>query len=350
MIYSLLSHHKQLSFGELIKDDDHFVLQIRFNSNTSKCPQCDQLSKREHSRYLRHLLDLPWACIPVHLELTVRKFFCDNAGCSRKIFAEKTPAFVKPYGRRTQRLDEMLQKIGWKTGGNPTAEIARIIGAPVSPSTILRLLHACEVEACSSPRVIGVDDWAFRKGQRYGTIIVDLEKGQVIDLLPDRETETLKVWLKNHPDIEVISRDRASCYSLAATKGAPNAIQVADRWHLLKNLGDALKRMLEKYNKELRQVALSIAKKERESELTIQIENEKKQADKDGQTTAPSKRHLMFDQVKELIKQGCSIRSVAKQLKMSRVTIRKYIQYDSYPERARPPVSLSGVIPYRRFR
>ena len=170
---------------------------------------------------------------------------------------------MKPYARRTARLTKHLNQIGCALGGNPGAKLAHFIGMPVSSSTILRILHKIEPEEVVTPRVLGIDDWAFRKGCSYGTILVDLEKRKPIDLLPDREMETIKKWLETRPGIEIVSRDRASCYSKAAELGAPQAIQVADRWHLLKNLGDALKRMLDKHNQELRLAAKDVAQRQR---------------------------------------------------------------------------------------
>jgi hypothetical protein len=187
--------------------------------------------------------------------------------CHRKIFAERLGEELQPYARRTNRLNQHLNAIGFALGGNAGSKLACFIGMPVSSSTLLRVILNTDDEPVNTPSVLGVDDFAFRKGNTYGTILVDLEKNKPIDLLPDREGATLEKWLKDHPGVEIISRDRAGSYAQGAKAGAPDAIQVADRWHLLKNLGDALKRMLDQHNRELRLAAEDVAKAERKKEL-----------------------------------------------------------------------------------
>jgi len=216
---------------------------------------------------MRKLMDLPWAGIPVKVNLSVNKYYCKNEECSRKIFTERFGEKLKSYARRTPRLTDHLTQIGYVLGGNAGSKLASFLGMPIGRSTMLRIIDNCadDVEV-ATPRVLGIDDWAFKKGNTYGTILVDLEKRKPIDLLPDREVETVKKWLEAHPEIEIISRDRASCYSQAAELGAPQATQVADRWHLLKNMGDALKRLLDKHNQELRLAAKDIAQAERDKE------------------------------------------------------------------------------------
>ena len=209
----------------------------------------------------------------------------------------------------------------------------------VSSSTLLRVVLNADDEQVSTPRVLGLDNWAFRKGNTYGTILVDLEKNKPIDLLPDREAATLEKWLKDHPGVEIISRDRASAYSQGAKAGAPDAIQVADRWHLLKNLGDALKKMLDRYNKELRLAAEDIAETERKKEMEAKKNDKKRNTPvrkkaanvkKDG-GIRESKLQLNFKEVKRLRKEGASIRSIRRQTGLHRQTIKRYFKYDEYP-------------------
>ncbi len=228
-------------FQALDKREDHFLLKLRTKSVQGICPDCGQRSLSRHSNYMRKLLDLPWAGIPVKVNLSVNKYYCKNENCSRKVFTERLGENLKPYARRTSRLTAHLTRIGYALGGNAGSKLASFLGMPVGRSTILRIICNCPNDfEVASPLILGIDDWAFKKGNTYGTILVDLEKRKPIDLLPDREVETVKKWLEAHPGIKIISRDRASCYSQAAKLGAPNAIQVADRWHLLKNLGEAL--------------------------------------------------------------------------------------------------------------
>jgi len=180
-------------------------------------------------------------------------FFCDNQACSRKIFAEQFGNWVSRYARRTKRLNQFLVELAALGGGEGSARIAKKMGYHWSPDTILREMMAFETPTTHLSDVIGVDDFAFRKGHSYGTIIVDLKRRCVIDLLPDRRKETLQDWLEKHPGIKGVSRDRARAYAKAVSSGAPQAFQVADRWHLMKNLGEAVERFINSKTNLIRQ-------------------------------------------------------------------------------------------------
>jgi transposase len=213
---------------------------------SARCPVCEVCSGRIHSRYGRTVADLPWRNVSVTLKIRARRFFCVNRRCERAIFCERLPK-VAPYARKTSRLEEVLLSIAFELGGEAGARLARELGLLVSPEALLeRIRRAPRCDAEEGVRVLGVDDWAKKKGRSYGTILVDLEKHKVVDLLPDRTSETLVGWLKEHPGIEIISRDRAGAYADGARQGAPDAVQVADRWHLMKNLTDAVERVLER--------------------------------------------------------------------------------------------------------
>ncbi|MDF0522201.1 ISL3 family transposase [Bradyrhizobium yuanmingense] len=193
---------------------------------------------------MRRLSDLPWQGRVVEIRLHARRFRCANSQCSRRIFTERLPETVRPKARRTSRLSESQLAIGFAVGGEPDARLSRRLAMPASGDTLLRMIRAAEFSSPGAPRVIGIDDWAWRKGLRYGTIICDLERNRVIDVLPDRNADTVASWLGRHPGIEVIARDRAGIHSEGARRGAPDAIQVADRFHLLQNLGEALRLVL----------------------------------------------------------------------------------------------------------
>ncbi len=210
----------------------------------SRCPGCGYPSRRVHSRYRRTLTDLPWGGVPVRFHLTVRKLFCDNVSCRRKIFAECLAGVARRYARRTGRQRQALEEIGFALGGRAGARLAARLGLRASRDTLLRCLRSLPLHVDYTPRVLGVDDWALRKVQVYGTILVDLERHRVVELLPDRSVETLAAWLERHRGVEVVARDRSGAYAEGIARGAPGAVQVADRWHLAKNLGDALKEML----------------------------------------------------------------------------------------------------------
>ncbi len=239
------------------------TLVVKTTAPQSVCPRCHRNSSRVHSRYTRRVADLPWHGVAVKLELHTRRFRCLNSLCTQRIFCERLRRVVAHYARKTVRLDAALELIGFAVGGEAGARLALELGLAVSPDTMLRRLRQCLPAETSAPRVLGVDDFAFRKGQRYGTILVDLERRCPIDLLPDRGAETLSTWLKAHPGIEVVSRDRSPSYASGINEGAPGAVQVADRWHLLKNVREALEQLLVRQNRLLRSRTMAVPLKAR---------------------------------------------------------------------------------------
>ena len=225
---------------------DSITLVVRTVRPRSQCPHCHRDSGSVHSRYTRCIADLPWHGISVQLELQTRRFHCQNSLCTNRIFCERLPSVVAHYARKTARLNTVLELVGFTIGGEAGTRLARELGLAVSPDTLLRRLRHFSPREPAPTRVLGVDDFAFRRGQSYGTLLVDLERRLPIDLLPDREAGTLSMWLKAHPGIEVVTRDRSKTYASGITEGAPAAAQVADRWHLLKNLREALEQLLKR--------------------------------------------------------------------------------------------------------
>ena len=215
---------------------------------SAKCPTCATKSRSRHSRYRRKLQDLPVQGSPVLLDLQVGRWRCGNGRCARKIFAERIPTLATPWAKRTNRLHDVVRLIGHGMGGRPGERLLCRLGMAVSDDTILRAVKRVEVDTGGVPlRVVGVDDWAWKKGQTYGTILVDLERSGVVDLLPERSAESLAAWLVQHPGIEFISRDRQGLYADGARSGAPQAQQVADRFHLALNLSTAVEQELARH-------------------------------------------------------------------------------------------------------
>jgi len=309
------------------------VFRLTPKQKNSCCPLCSKHSNRIHSFYTRRLADLPISGKLVQIQLKARRFFCRNKKCQRRVFTERFKADIKPYARRLSRSTDVLRKIGLYVGGNKGALLSQIMSNPVSSSTILRLVKQLEInEPALTSGIVGVDDWAFKKGRNYGTIIVDLEHRKAIDLLPDREAGTLSQWLLRHPEIHTVSRDRASAYSKGIKEGTVNAIEVADRFHLLVNLREAFKKTLYRHNAALKKTFIEYSC----ANPTILGDNNKVPLVLTKPHTPNPEREMKFKKAKDLALQGYSLRAISKALNAHRRTIKKYLMSEEYPRRQAP--------------
>jgi hypothetical protein len=224
------------------------------------CPMCGTQSSSRHSTYIRILRDLSAQGNPVNIQARSTRWRCRNHQCDRRIFAERLPRLATPFARRTARLAGIVELFGHGAGGRPSERLLGRLGMPVSDTTILRSVKKSVTAQTNRAviRVVGVDEWAWRKGTTFGTVIVDLERRQVVELLADRSAATTADWLKRHPEIEVVSRDRAGLYADAAREGAPQARQIADRFHLLKNLRETIERQLGRFEAPIRESTLQV--------------------------------------------------------------------------------------------
>lgn len=340
---TLLPDPSLIKLERFVASAEAITVVVKTRQPQALCPLCQQSSQKVHSRYTRTLADLPWQGVAIRPELTVRRFFCLTDGCPRKIFAEQLPSVVNRYARKTTRLNDALSLIGFAIGGEAGARVAKRLAMITSPDTLLRRLrHAVLVEH-PTPKVLGVDDWAFRKGQRYGTILVDLEKHCPIDLLKDREAETLRAWLAAHPGVEIISRDRANAYAEAARKGAPDAVQIADRFHLLKNLAEAFENFLKRHHKEFRKAAECL------SPAPIPRPAEDKPKQPSRADLEYERRHQRYEKARELRLQGGTIAGIARQLGISRRSIRLFLGSESCPRRMTAARRKRSLDPYQVY-
>ncbi len=223
---------------------ERMTLRVAASSGTACCPGCQSVSARIHSRYVRTVAAVSWGGVPVTLRVLVRRFCCGDACCPRRIFAERLPRLVERYARRTSALRTTLQHIGIALGGAAGVRLAAALGLPVGRTTLRTLVRAAPSPAATPPRIVGIDEWAWRRGHRFGTILVDVERHQVLDLLADRAAESTAAWLCQRPSVITVVRDRSGLYADAAHRGAPGATQIADRWHLLLNLAECLEEFL----------------------------------------------------------------------------------------------------------
>ena len=297
-----------------------------------ECPLCHVAARRLHSRYERTLADLPWAGWTVRLELGVRKLFCDNPDCGRRIFTERLPGVVAPWARRTLRLGQRLTTVAVALGGSAGARLSRDLGIPASRNTLLRLIRAAPLPVCPTPTVLGVDDWAFRKGHRYGTVLIDLERRQRVTLLPDREADTLATWLEEHPGVEIVARDRAGAYAEGTRRGAPRAEQVADRFHLVQNLAAVLETVFTTHVADLRTVEQATL--DADLGQAVRPGPSHREAPKQAKADERRERRLAkYQQVWALHRDGWTGEAIARHLGLSRRTVVRYLRHETFPER-----------------
>ena len=337
-----------LSVAQVLPAPDRITIVTTPVLSQSACPLCGGVSGRVHSHYTRTLDDLPWQGRVVVLQLRARRFRCATAGCPRRIFAERLPAAVAPHARRTARLGDIQRHIGLALGGEPGSRLAARLAMPISGDTLLRLVRAVEPQPRRPPRVVGIDEWAWRRGLTYGTILCDLERGQVIDLLPDRTSETVSAWLKQHPTVAIIARDRASVYAGAIQQGAPEAIEVADRWHLLRNLGDALRAAVGRYRKAITTAADAVAAGVHEEPGAAQV---REAAGTKLEALRRDRRRERCDRyatIRRLRDAGLPPRLIAPRVGMSQRSIERWLTAGGEPDHRRPPVT-TLIDPFRPY-
>lgn len=300
----------------MVSEVDRWVVRVRSVMRFSNCPCCGQPSTRVHSRYQRLLSDLPASGRRVYLEITARKFRCDVDGCGRRVFTERFAAgTVQSFSRRTDRLDLIVHHLGLALGGRPGQDFARRLMLPVSNDTLLRTVRRRSLPRTGPLTVVGIDDWAFRRNHRYGTIVCDLERRHVVTLLPDRERATIQAWLAGHPNIKTVSRDRGGGYGEAAARALPHAVQVADRWHLMENASAAF---LDAVRKSMRLIRSVIGATTINPDLLTRAER--------LQFEGFQRREETNAAIMAMQKEGVPIVQIAKRVGHSRILVRQVLR------------------------
>ena len=304
----------------------------------SKCTICEKYSNKVHDHYTRTISDLPVFQNKTTIILKTRKFKCQNPQCNRKVFSEQTP-YILRYSRRTKRVSKILDSLSIELTGKLGSMLSKQLLIPVSNSSITRIVHRQQLPPIIQPMVLGVDDFAYRKGINYGTILIDMETSKPIDMLPSREGKELKKWLSKYPDVKIVTRDRASSYCSAINEICPDAEQVADRFHLLMNLSDALDKYFKSMNPKIKKLI-----EDKSNELLNISDGQNAGCDKVDRSQSLSKvqkiieirvdpRQDTFNKVKELQTKGISKRKIARDLGISRNTVHTYLQLESLPPR-----------------
>ncbi len=343
---TLLADPAVLSIEKIIARNGSLTIFVRSVQQQVGCPLCQHFSVKRHSRYERCLTDLPWQGVAVNLRLSVRRFFCTNDLCRRKIFAERLSKVVADFARRTVRLDEAFTALAFALGGEAGARLAEKLGLIISADSLLRRIRQTNPRTIETPRVLGFDDFAFRKRHNYGTILIDLESRQPIDLLPDRESKTVSDWLKAHPGIQIVSRDRSMQYAEGITLGAPEAEQVADRWHLLKNVIDVLKEFLNQHQPDFQKARQAIIERQSKPAETIKMPIDRRTKAK-AQTR--QKRLELYGKAQALKKDGCPQNEIVRRLGISKQYARRLIQAETFPERSPFPPRRTSIDIYADY-
>jgi transposase len=282
-------------------------------ASEAACPGCGVVSRRVHSRYQRRLADTASGSQEVLIHMEARRFFCGNNACAKATFAEQVPGLTTRYGRRTCGLDGVLVAVAMALGGRAGARLAGRLACSASRSTLLRLIRAAPDPGGGTPLVLGVDDFALRKGHVYGTVLVDIDTHRPIDMLAERSAESFRAWLDGHPGVEVICRDRGGCYAEGAAEGAPLAIQVADRWHLWHNLAEAVERAVARHRSCLQEPPP-------QPDPGPAVE-EAAPAPEKGLAARTRARHA---EVHAALARGLTITEISRTLHLERKTVRRY--------------------------
>ena len=315
-------------------DPARLQLQAHGARAGARCPDCGVWSEAGHGSYQRQPADLPLLGRAVQIALRVRRFRCRNAACARRTFAERLPGLLAAHARRTHRLAAAQGAVAVALGGAAGARLLPRLAMPTSADTLLRLVCALALPVAPTPSALGVDDWAFKRGSTYGTILVDLNTRRVVDLLPDRRADSLAAWLRlRRRQIKVVARDRSPEFERGVNLGAPRAVQVADRWHLLKNTREMLTRWPFGIHGRLRRLPTGGTTCPPRRGVRTQAFLRARTAL--AASAASRVRWLAhYEEVRRRHAAGESLRTIKKATGLARATVRRFARANSFPERA----------------
>ena len=324
---------------------DTVLIAARTAATEAPCPECGLLSARVHSRYCRTVWDLATCGRPVRIEAEVRRFVCGELSCDRKIFAEQVDGLTQRHARRSNALRALLTSIAMALAGRAGARMAGLVGAPVSRSTLLRMLRALPDPEIGQVTVLGVDDFAKKRGNSYGTVLVDMDTHRPVDLLDGRTANDLAAWLKDHPGVQVICRDRAGSYADGAREGAPEAIQVADRFHLWQNLATALEKMIRAHRSCLQEVPdQDHGIKDEAGSETEPVERSKTLDSYGNERPMVTRTYERYARVRALQAKGESLNAISRELGLAFRTVRKFANATSIDELLAPTLDRSSKL------
>jgi transposase len=319
-LVQLMPYLSGLRVDGVVSHANRVLIRAAVETGQAPCSVCGVSARRVHSSYQRQLVDPAIAGREATIELTVRRFFCDNTGCGRKTFVEQVAGLTTRFGRRTTTTQRLVTAVAFALGGRAGSRLLNWLAIPAGRMTLIRAIRTAPEPTPATPRALGVDDFALRRRHVYGTVLIDMHTRRPVDVLRDRTAATLAAWLIAHPGVEVICRDRAGGYAEGASQGAPEAIQVADRWHLWRNLGDAVETVVIAHRGDLAEPPLAAEP----STAATQPHDRAQPPTVRPDTQLNTRTCERYATIQDLLQRGLSRTAIAHHLRLDRQTVRRF--------------------------